>query len=507
MLLPPLALLGVLIAAPPQPAPAVYRPGFDSIRTEDLRSWLEFLAAPELEGRESGTRGYDVAARYVASELARSGVAPGAGGSYFQTLALVRRERDFEAARLTISGGDGQDEAIPLKGQIDVSSRTPWRSLSWDDPWVFAGRGRGAAEDESDDLHGLDLAGRVVLIAPADLRASRPYQSAWLRGARRIAVVSDERVKAARPQGVELPEHHPGLAPPVAGDAEEPEVVYLTRAVADRILARHGTSLERLTSGGARPASFSLDSIRVRLELPLRETRRPTANVVGYLEGSDPVLREEAVVIGAHLDHVGVHDGKIHPGADDDASGSSAVLGVARALAMNGSRPRRSVLLLFFAAEEKGLFGSSFFVSRPAFDAGKIVLQIQLDMVGRDEERKDADPKKAELAADNADTLHVVGSKRSSLELDPWVHSVNDLVGLRLEYDEERVYNRSDQYHFAERGIPVVFFFSGFHADYHQPGDTPDKINYQKLTAVTRLAFALVYEVADREGRLKRNRL
>ncbi|MBI4602800.1 MAG: M28 family peptidase, partial [Planctomycetes bacterium] len=145
-------------------------------------------------------------------------------------------------------------------------------------------------------------------------------------------------------------------------------------------------------------------------------------------------------------------------------------------------------------------------VEHPPVDLDRIALEVQLDMVGRDEEVRSSDPKAAERAADNVNTLHVVGSKRRSLELDPWIQAVNEHVGLGFEYDEERVYARSDQYWFAERGVPVVFFFAGFHPDYHQPTDTPEKINFAKLTRVTRLVFALAFEVADRERRLGVNR-
>jgi hypothetical protein len=138
-----------------------------------------------------------------------------------------------------------------------------------------------------------------------------------------------------------------------------------------------------------------------------------------------------------------------------------------------------------------------------------IALEIQMDMVGRDEEVLSDDPAKAEKAEDNRESIHVVGAARHSLELDPWVHEVNALpgAGLRFEYDEERVYARSDQYNFGKHGVPVVFFFAGFHRDYHQPGDTPDKINYEKVAKVTRVVYSLAYEVADRPRRLTINRL
>jgi Zn-dependent M28 family amino/carboxypeptidase len=183
------------------------------------------------------------------------------------------------------------------------------------------------------------------------------------------------------------------------------------------------------------------------------------------------------------------------------------VLAVAKAFAANDVRPRRSIAFMLFTAEEKGLWGSSYFVEKPPFPLEKIVLEIQLDMIGRNEESRSGDPKKAEKADDNVRTLHVVGSKRRSLELDPWIHALNSHTGLGFEYDQEDVYTRSDQWSFASRGIPVVFFFAGFHPDYHQPSDTPEKINYEKVSLVARLVFGLAFEVADREKRLAIHRL
>jgi len=498
--------LGILLLSVPgapalRPVPQAYREGFASISERDLRAWVQFLASRELEGRESGTRGYDVAAAFVASVLEASGVtALGENGSYFQTFDLVQRSWDLEGASLTCRSASGETSSIPLGGQVAASATG---DIDWSAPWVFAGRGEGAEADAQDDFQGLPLAERVVLLLP---RPGNNHEllGARLRGAKRVVVISDERVKART--GLSFPEVSPRMLEELLEKSGKLEVLYITREVADRIFKLKGTSLEQLSAGG-RPARFPLDGLEIRVTLRAREAHRSTRNVVGYLEGSDPVLRREVVAIGAHLDHVGTRDGRVFFGADDDASGASAVLGTAKAFAANGSRPRRSLLFLFFAAEEKGLLGSRYFVENPPVRLEQMVLELQLDMVGRNEELSSPDPLKAERAQDNVNSLHVVGSKVHSLELDPWVNVVNEMVGLAFEYDEERVYARSDQYNFGVRGVPVVFFFAGFHPDYHQPTDTADKINYAKLFKVTRLVFSLAFEVADRERRLARNRM
>jgi hypothetical protein len=505
---PDVFLLLSLLAAPtpPGPVPAAYDTGFGSVTERDLKAWLEFLASPELEGREAGTRGYDVAARYVATVLEGLGVPP-LGGSYFQPFDLVRRKRDLDRTEITVEmpargGGPATTFKIPLKEQLSLRSS---REIDWSDPWVFVGHGEGPESDAPDDFAGLDLEGKVVLVLPPEGKKSGEAKGALATGAKRIVVISDDR--AGRRSGLESPELPRHLLERWLESGTEPDIVYVSRAVADRLLDLSGTSSAKLLAGPGRPRPFAFDGPRIRIKAPWMETVRPTRNVVGWLEGSDPVLRREVVVLGAHLDHIGARGAEVFRGADDDASGVSAILGAAKAFQANPTRPRRSVLFIFYAAEETGLHGSRYFVDYPPFPLERVALAIQLDMIGRNEESPPGASRGADRPEDNVRSIHVVGSKRHSRELDPWVQRLNELVGLSLEYDEERVFERSDHYQFASHGIPVVFFFSGFHPDYHKSTDTPDKINYAKVVSVARLVFALAYEVADREKRLTVNRL
>lgn len=500
----------VVAGSPSAPIPASYKDGRAHISEADLRAWVGFLASPELTGRESGTPGYDIAARYVASELARLGLQPrGDNNTFFQDFDLVRRERDEEKAILTLRAPDGAVESVPLKGEFavgDESGRIPC-PIDWKEPWVFVGHGDGPARDASDVFSGIDWSRHVALILAHPGNKGQEDVEARRRGVKKIIVIADER--ARKRGGVRFPERvePPGLSALQPADVASPPTIYITDQIADRALARMALTVKALREATTLTAPLAFDRVGMELVLVVRETRQRTRNVIGALPGSDPTLAGEHVALGAHLDHVGTHDGKIHFGADDDASGVSAVLGAAVALGANPIKPKRSVLFLFFAAEEKGLLGSEWFAANPTVPLDRVILQVQLDMVGRDEEAKASDKVPEEKAEDNRDTLHVVGSKRHSLELDPWVHAVNAPVGLRFEYDEEDVYERSDQYSFGKRGVPVVFFFSGFHADYHQPTDTPDRINFSKLLRVTQLVYALAFEVADRSVRLRVNRI
>ncbi len=225
-----------------------------------------------------------------------------------------------------------------------------------------------------------------------------------------------------------------------------------------------------------------------------------TENVVAFIKGSE--YPEEVVVVSAHYDHLGTKDGKIYYGADDDASGTAAVMQVARAFkkAVNqGFRPRRSLLFLHVTGEEKGLLGSKYYTENPLFPLKNTVANVNTDMVGRiDEAHKD-----------NPNYVYLIGSNRLSTELDSIIVQKNrKYTHLDLDYtfnakdDPNRFYYRSDHYNFAKHNIPVVFFFNGVHEDYHRPTDTPDKINFDLLQKRTELIFYTIWEVANRKKRL-----
>src|SRR5690606_20676859 len=376
-------------------------------------------------------------------------------------------------------------------------------ALDWSGSrWVFAGWGEGAERDAPDDFYGLEIDGdTVVLVVPRDGDARSAHRGAVARGARRVVVVSDERTRGYQPsrvvRGLTLPRHQTDAwvssARQSLGGAD---VVYISTKIADRILAPYGTSVDAITASSTRPKSFALDGPRLDLSIPNGGRVLGTANVAARIRGSDPRLADEWIVVGAHLDHVGVSDEGTFFGADDNASGSAAVLAVAKALSRMTEPPRRSVLFLWFGAEEIGLIGSQHYVDHPLVPLDRTVLMVNLDMVGRDESHGD------ERAEDNKNSLHVVASKSLSLELDPWIGRINEHVGFAFEYDEERVRARSDQWRFIRAGVPAVFFFAGFHPDYHRPSDTPEKLNYEKIERVARLVLGLVWEVADRERRL-----
>ena len=198
-------------------------------------------------------------------------------------------------------------------------------------------------------------------------------------------------------------------------------------------------------------------------------------NVVGMLRGRDPKLSKEIVGIGSHLDHIGKRGTVINNGADDDGSGTTGVLAVARAFAKNKIKPKRSLLFMAFCGEEMGLIGSNYYVEHPLFENSSMVAELQMDMIGRNEERarrsKDVDD--SEKAEDNINCLHLVGTKKLSDEMHQICLAANEKYGrFAIEYDEENVFGRSDHKNFARKDIPIAFFFTGFHPQYHKPDDT-----------------------------------
>jgi Zn-dependent M28 family amino/carboxypeptidase len=237
-----------------------------------------------------------------------------------------------------------------------------------------------------------------------------------------------------------------------------------------------------------------------------------TQNVVGVIEGGDPVLKNEHVAIGAHYDHVGMRttgDGdRIFNGADDDGSGTVATLAIAEALAKSPQRPKRSIIFVWHAGEEKGLWGSQYFTDNPPVPINQIIAQLNIDMIGRSKKEGDTKSVNANLTGPNE--IYVIGSKMMSTELGELSEGVNNsFLKLAFNYkydapnDPERFFYRSDHYNYAKKGVPIIFYFSGVHEDYHRPSDHADKIDYEKMEKVTRTIFATMWKLANAPSRPK----
>jgi Zn-dependent M28 family amino/carboxypeptidase len=241
-----------------------------------------------------------------------------------------------------------------------------------------------------------------------------------------------------------------------------------------------------------------------KMRLKIKENWVDTENVAAIIEGSE--FPDEYIVVSAHLDHIGTHNGLINNGADDDGSGTVAVMEIAEAFKTadnSGMSPKRSILFLHVSGEEKGLLGSKYYADNPLYPLAQTVANLNIDMIGRlDPKREDKDP----------NYIYLIGADKLSQELHDISEATNQkYTQLKLDYtfndenDPNRFYYRSDHYNFAKNNIPVIFYFNGTHEDYHQPGDTPDKINYPILQKRTQLIFYTLWELANREKRIHLN--
>jgi hypothetical protein len=492
--LPALALAACAAArpAPPPSAEAAIRPA-------ELQADVVWLADPERTGRGVGTPGNEAAARWLAGRMEATGLRPAGEEGFLQPFeapveALLRGENALGLAGA--AAGLGKD----WQPFTFSSSGTAEGELVW------AGYGITAPELDWDDYAGLEVKGKVVLVAahfPREDDPASPFRDAraYAHGEWRSKALNARDHGAAALLGVRDDWHHPGAddLPPWKGAVASPAGIPLAR-VTLAALARAGVdvpALARAVAADGKPRSRPL-GVAVRLAVGIEQRRARTANVVGLLPGADARLAAECVVVGAHYDHLGYggesamnpeDSGKVHPGADDNASGTAALLAVARAFAIAGP-PRRTVAFVAFSGEELGLLGSSRFVKSPpaACPPERMQLLVNLDMVGR--------PTKGKVFVEGA------GSARDLRRAVEALPRREPPLPLTLAFGGDG-YGPSDQTPFLAKGVPVLFLFTGAHADYHRPSDTADKIDPPGLAAVARLAFRAAFDAAARPDRLE----
>ena len=455
-----------------QKPPADVKKGYDAITESDARTILGYLAGPECQGRGTGQPGFQKAAEYVAAHFRAAGLKPmGENGTYYQ-YGTFYRYAVADAALTTADGAKidgGLISLAPLGKDIDVTAGV-----------VVV---RGGAEDKLTDAQVKALDGKIVV---AMLPAGRTPIS-------RQITLSDAKAV------LNVVDRTSPVVPQTRRTAGAPSTSRPGGGIAREALNKMGGSVGAFVAqaqGGATMLALPREA-RLTAKGGIVEVKVP--NVVGMIEGSDPKLKAEYVGIGGHLDHLGVNaQGVVYPGADDDGSGSTAVMLVAHAMSQNKLKPKRSIVFMTFFGEEMGLLGSRFLTDHPPVPLDKMVAELQMDMVGRDSDGvQNGDEKRVDKREENTDTIRLVGSKRISTGLDATIQEVNKYVGFRFKYDAEDVYERSDHYNFARKGIPIAFLFDGFHPDYHQPTDTVDKINFLKLTNAAKLYYLAALKIAN----------
>lgn len=437
--------------------------GSPEITVEDLRRRVMIVAHDSMMGRDTPSPGLERAAAYVGREFRRLGLVPGGeAGSFEQRWALTRWVPDTSGSTVEVSSGSRRTRLRLGRDVRFIGGGLSGREIAGEAVLLAGPITEAAAADPR-------LAGRLVALR-VDYRSPLPEDLGDQvdRIASRAAAVvilsnRDSATFARRLEAAAEPRLDPEFR---LGRAGAPVVEVLERGLVD------STSPLRL-------------SLRLRRRV-IERARVP--NLVALLPGSDPVLRREYVVISAHLDGVGIRSGapdSINNGADDNATGVAGLLELAEAFATAGARPRRSLLFFASSGEEKGLWGSAYYVEHPTVRLGDIAAVINLDLIGRNW----------------TDSVIVVGPDFSSLgetlQRVTAAHPDLRMTPLADRWPEERIFYRSDHYHFARRGVPVLFFTSGTHPDYHQPTDSADRIDPEKTSRLVRLIHHLTAAIAD----------
>ena len=494
----------------------------EAITASQLSNYLHFVASDAMGGRDTPSQGLDVTAEFLKMNLERWGFKPaGDNGTFFQKIELTRDLLDTDKAKLEIGGQEYKlgDDYLRISGSGSANA-----------PLVFGKDGWMVKSKGIDAFSGIDVAGKIVVITtpgmgrtisprpngvsqddlkgPAGEEWADPVTHATKKGAAGVIVIAPPQVMAnwaGMRSNVGRGNLFPDKLRAAPSGGRPIPVMVVTKPVGDALFAGE-------SANASSASAFALNK-SANLSLVTRKDSAWTQNVVARWEGSDPVLKNEMVAVGAHYDHVGTNlnapgPDKIWNGADDDGSGTVAVLGIAEALAKSKERPKRSVLFVWHAGEERGLWGSDYFNKFPTVDIKNVVAQLNIDMIGRSKPAEDTNPRNKDLTGPNA--IYVIGSEMMSSTLGAITKETNsEFLNLTYDYkyddpkDTNRFFFRSDHFHYAQNGIPIVFWFDGVHQDYHGPDDNPDKIDYAKMEKVTRTIFLTMWELTDLKERPK----
>ena len=495
----------------------------EMITAAQLKDYLYFVASDEMGGRNTPSDGLNLTAKFIATMLSRWGVKPaGDDGTYFQKIELTRKKIVPENSSVQIGG---QTLAY---GTDYLANADPGQIANA--PLVFGGNGWLIKSKNIEPLKDVAANGKVVVIyadnfprgtSPRTLAAegkrgvdwADPMTYAKQNGAVGVIVVGTPNVLRNWEMVRRVRENGNYRVDKLRDDAGETNLptVYISQAVAEKLFSGESSDLGAIVSAydsNAPMPTFAFSAGKTAtLKIAAENEKAMTQNVVALIEGSDAKLKNEMVAIGAHYDHVGTNPNaptadKIFNGADDDGSGTVSVLSIAETLAKAKQKPKRSVLFVWHCGEEKGLWGSEYFNKFPTIDIKNVVAQLNIDMIGRSRKTDDANPKNAELSGENA--VYVIGSEMMSSTLGAITKQTNDAylkLGYDLRYDDpndkNRFFFRSDHFNYAQNGIPIVFWFDGVHEDYHQAGDEPQKIDYQKMEKIARTIFLTLLNVAN----------
>ncbi|POY35833.1 peptidase [Solitalea longa] len=477
-----------------------------------LRKHLSIIASDEFEGRETGQKGSLLAADYIAAQFKSFGLEAPVNGSYFQSVPLV--EKSIGDAAITVNG-----TVFKFAEDFLVTGSSMPPSLNFKESnFLFAGY--GINDQLWNDFAKVDVTDKVVLILNGepmdktgkslitgkqgfsdytldprkklrDLQAMHPRLIIAVYPNLRASMANYASQIKAKSIDFATKQNMPSRTP----------VVYISEELAAELLKSKGKTVEELMAqliASGKPQSAVVNQ-KFELTFKMNEIPVKAMNVMGFLPGTD--LKDEVLVLSSHYDHIGIINGKINNGADDDGSGTTSVLAMAQAFSeakKAGKGSRRSILFLTFTGEEKGLLGSQWYSDNPVIPLDKTIADLNTDMVGRIDN--------AHLVDTNY--VYLIGSDKLSTDLHKLSEVANtESVNIKLDYkyndpkDPNRFYYRSDHYNFARHGIPVIFYFNGVHEDYHQPGDKVEKIHFNLMAKRVKLIFTTAWNLANADKR------
>jgi len=498
-----------------------------TITAQDLERHLRVIAHDSLEGRDTGSPGQKKAANYVANFFKSVGLQPivtavDGSKSYFQPYALYQKSWG-EVYLATEKERYNLQHDFYLNGIINVLSEEKI-------PVVFAGY--GIESDKYDDYKNLDVTGKAVVILEGEPKDSKGNfllsgddkatkwsndNMAWQRkanlasskGAKYVLIVSeltgDDFTKELNRRTLMSQRFNRLSMKPYTEKPSNYATFTISKKMALDLLDIKEKKFAKIQQGITKTGKPPVNAIAekaIRLKAERKDNVVMTENVLGFLEGTDK--KDEVIVISAHLDHIGISsDGQINNGADDDGSGTVSILELAEAFSKAkaaGNGPRRSILFMTVTGEEKGLWGSEYYTSNPVIPLANTVCDLNIDMIGRVDAAHKNDPK----------YVYLIGSDKLSSELHAISEAANEkYVNYQLDYtynnptDPNRFYYRSDHYNFAKNKVPVIFYFTGVHEDYHRPGDDVEKIMFDKQSKIVQLVFHTAWELSNRDERIK----
>jgi hypothetical protein len=488
--------------------------GANSIKSEEIKSYLRTLTSDEFAGRETGKKGQKLAGNFLAEKMKEFGMKPGNDTSFFQV---------FEVNEMKPEG------VIVLDG-ITHKFLKNFYFLGVKDTAISAPEilfcGYGIDDPKYSDYAKVNVKGKVILILEGEpigkdsnyLISGTKTPSKWKNDMRKKAAIAKDKGALAvfyysNSYSASKSNFYHFIEKPsmtLKGDIKEEKertranFFYIGDTLLNEILTKNLAAkkeLTRLLNSGGRPKKYPVIKSSLEIKIKRISSDVKTENVIGFIEGTDK--KDEVIIITAHYDHLGVQGKDIYYGADDDGSGTAAILEIGQAfmeMVRAGNRPRRSIIIMPVSGEEKGLLGSRYFTLNPTVPLSNIVADLNIDMIGRRDEKYANDP----------NYVYVIGSEMLSDDLKEVSEKVNEEnTKIQLDYmyddpkDPNKFYYRSDHYNFAKNNIPVIFYFCGVHDDYHKPTDTFDKIEFDKMEKITRLVFYTAWELANREERIK----